>query len=381
MQINETAEITVDEFKQLLETEGGVFEIETPNGWVEINEFYDRGDRESVEIATASGSLKCSADHLLFNKEGEWKMAKDLQIGDELRKKDSIEPIEIILNLGKVHVYDLWVNSVEHAYFSNDFISHNCGKTELARTLANELGIGFTKLDMSEYQEEYSVSKLIGSAAGYVGYEQSGALTEPLIQNPHQVILLDEIEKANKSVFDLLLQVMDDGKLTDNHGREASFRNAIVIMTSNVGYANAEQMSDKVGFFKGSNDDTERRKKAIEDAFKKRFSPEFRNRLTDAFYFNPLNDEVIGLIVDKNIRRLNTALSNQGIHIELEKDARSWFVEKASAEKAGGRPVERLVNSQIAEKIADEILFGQLSGNKGIVKVGAKDGKITIQIS
>lgn len=257
--------------------------------------------------------------------------------------------------------------------------STGCGKTELARTLANELGIGFTKLDMSEYQEEYSVSRLIGSAAGYVGYEQPGALTEPLIKNPHQVLLLDEIEKANKSVFDLLLQVMDDGKLTDNHGREATFKHAIIIMTSNVGYAGASTMSNSLGFTKSETDDEKRTKKAIEEAYKKKFSPEFRNRLTDVFYFNNLNEQVMGMIVDKNIRNLQTALDDKNVTVNLSDNAKKWIVDKAVAEKAGGRPVERIVNNEITEKVADEILFGELADNGGSINVDEKNGEITLE--
>lgn len=253
------------------------------------------------------------------------------------------------------------------------------GKTELAKTLAKELGIGFTKLDMSEYQEEYSVSKLIGSAAGYVGYEQAGALTEPLIKNPHQVILLDEIEKANKSVYDLLLQVLDEGKLTDNHGREATFKHAIVLMTSNVGYAGASTMSSTLGFTKSEADDEKRTKKAIEDAYKKKFSPEFRNRLTDVFYFNNLNEQVMGMIVDKNIRNLQSALDDKNVTITLSDNARKWIVDKAVAEKSGGRPVERIVNSEITERIADEILFGVLADNGGEIRIGEKNGSIDLK--
>ena len=255
------------------------------------------------------------------------------------------------------------------------------GKTELAKTLAKELGIGFTKLDMSEYQEEYSVSKLVGSAAGYVGYEQAGALTEPLIQNPNQVILLDEIEKANKSVYDLLLQVLDEGKLTDNHGREASFRNAIVLMTSNVGCANAENMSNQLGFVKIKGNENERKYKAVEEAYKKKFSPEFRNRLTNVFYFQPLNDEVLGMIVDKNIRNIRLALFDKNITINLSDNAKKWFINKSSLENAGGRPVERIINTEISEKIADEILFGTLSENGGKVNVDEKDDKIVLNFN
>lgn len=256
-----------------------------------------------------------------------------------------------------------------------------CGKTELAKTLAQELGIGFTKLDMSEYQEEYSVSKLIGSAAGYVGYEQAGALTEPLIQNPNQVILLDEIEKANKSVYDLLLQVLDEGKLTDNHGREASFRNAIVIMTSNVGCAGAENMSNSLGFIKVNSDNNERKHKAIEDAYKKKFSPEFRNRLTNVFYFNPLNEQVMGLIVDKNIRRIRVALLDKEINIKISNEAKKIIVDRSMEENAGGRPVERIINSEITEKIADEILFGSLSEKGGTVSIDEKENELVLSFS
>ena len=257
--------------------------------------------------------------------------------------------------------------------------STGTGKTELARTIATELGIGFTKLDMSEYQEEYSVSKLIGSAAGYVGYEQAGALTEPLIKNPHQVLLLDEIEKANKSVYDLLLQVLDEGKLTDNHGREASFKHAIILMTSNVGYAGASMMSNSVGFTKTEADDEKRTHKAIEDAYKKKFSPEFRNRLTDVFYFSNLNEQVMGMIVDKNIRSLQSALDDKNVTVRLSDKAKRWIVDKAVAEKAGGRPVERIVNTEITERIADEILFGELADNGGTINVDEKNDSITLE--
>ena len=254
-----------------------------------------------------------------------------------------------------------------------------CGKTELAKTLAAELGIGFTKLDMSEYQEEASVSKLIGASAGYVGYENPGALTEPLIKNPHQVVLLDEIEKAHRGVYDVLLQVLDEGRLTDNHGREASFRNAIIVMTSNVGCAAADQLSSAVGFVKTSADDGMRREKTIEDAYRKRFSPEFRNRLSDVFYFRPLSDDVLGQIVDKNFRRLNASLAEKGVVVECGADAREWLVRKASEEHAGGRPVERLVNSRVSEALADEILFGALSEGPGRAFVEVKDGEIALR--
>ena len=239
------------------------------------------------------------------------------------------------------------------------------GKTELARTLANELGIGMTKLDMSEYREEYSVSKLIGSAAGYVGYEQSGALTEPLIKMPHQVLLLDEIEKAHSSVLNLLLQVFDDGKLTDNHNREASFKNAIILMTTNVGYANASRTSATVGFVKNEKDDAKRTNAIIEESYKKTFSPEFRNRLTGVCYFHNLDEKVMGQIVDKDVRKVEDNLADKHVSIVLSPEARQWIITKSVAEKAGGRPVERIVNEQVTERISEKLIDGDIDEEKG----------------
>jgi len=259
--------------------------------------------------------------------------------------------------------------------------STGCGKTELAKQIAKNLGINLVRLNMSEYSEEYSTSKLIGSAAGYVGYEQSGALTEPLIQHPNSVVLLDEIEKANESVYNLLLQVMDEGQLTDNHGREASFRNAIILMTSNVGVADSENAKPSVGFVEMDGDTKEDKKKEIlEKELKEEFSPEFRNRLTNIFYFNPITEKTLFQIVDKNIRQLNETLTDKKVNITLTEKAKKHFVSAAKEENAGGRPVERIINEEVSEKIADEILFGKLE-NGGLVKVDYKSGKTELNFS
>lgn len=254
-----------------------------------------------------------------------------------------------------------------------------CGKTELARQLASALGINLVKLDMSEYSEEFSVSKLIGSAAGYVGFEQGGALTEPLIKTPHCVLLLDEIEKANHSVFNLLLQVMDDGRLTDNHGREASFRNAIIIMTSNVGCAEAEATSTTLGFNVTHDDMRDKRNAVRKSAYQKKFAPEFRNRLSDVFYFNPLDEKSLGMIVDKNIRRINDLLKDKNIVVSIADVARAMIVKMASEENAGGRPVEKIIDREVSEKMADEILFGRLKLGGGGVKVDVESDKLCVK--
>lgn len=230
--------------------------------------------------------------------------------------------------------------------------SSGSGKTEFAKQLASALGIGFLHLDMSEYSEQYSVSKLIGASPGYVGFEQAGALTEPLIRNPHCVVLLDEIEKADQSVYHLLLQVMDEGRLRDNNNREASFRNAIILMTSNVGCAEASSASDLIGFGGGS-----RKEDILDDALKQAFSPEFRNRFTAIFRFHDLDKDTLALVLEKEIRKLNQSLEEKKIVVELTTDAKEFLLEKALEENMGARPIERLVQSFVTEKLVDQILF------------------------
>ena len=653
--MNTEKEITIGEFKKLLETDNGIYEILTPEGWVRINEFYDRGERPCKEIITEKHKVKASLDHRLFS-DDKWITVSNLKEGDTIFTQDGFEEIKKIKDIGKYNVYDLNLNSFEHAYFSNGIVSHNCGKSaiveglalritqgevpdsvkdkqvyaldvssmlagskfrgefeerlqnvikdcasnpniilfideihnicgaggngdgsmdasniikpylsrgelhcigattyeeykkhiekdkafcrrfkkidigepnieetckilfglkdkyeefhhvkfedeiikyivtlsdryiidrafpdkaidimdeigakyhsgllqgefvtkkdvesvicaianipkieaddnekeklktlsfkikenlygqdeivdkivrqirinksgmgnkekpifsaifigssgtgksELARQLASALGIGFVKLDMSEYSEEYSVSKLIGSAAGYVGYDQPGALTEPLIRQPHCVILLDEIEKAHHNVYNLLLQVLDEGKLTDNHGKEANFRNAIVLMTSNIGCNDADNANSPIAFTPNDKDLLNKQNKILGDTFKQQFPPEFRNRLTNVFYFNPIDKVSMGMIVEKNIKRINQALKDKLVNISIADDAKKYFVDKAFEEKAGGRPVERLIDEYVSEKVADEILFGKLS-NGGNVTINYQNSEIVL---
>ena len=246
------------------------------------------------------------------------------------------------------------------------------GKTELAKLLAKNLGISFLKLDMSEYSEKNSVSKLIGTSPGYVGFEQSGALTEPLIRNPNCVVLFDEIEKADKSIYDLLLQVMDEGRLTDNNNRIASFRNAIILMSSNVGCAKAEKVGNFIGFLENES----KKESVLDSALKSTFSPEFRNRFTEIFKFNDLDRNVIAMIVDKEIKNLNDSLKEKKIEVILNDEAKDFIVEKAMQEDMGGRPVERLIQRHVAEKIVDAILFANLSDTFITFKKGNDDLKI-----
>lgn len=241
------------------------------------------------------------------------------------------------------------------------------GKTEVTRQLANVLGIELLRFDMSEYMEKHTVSRLIGAPPGYVGYDQGGLLTEAINKNPHAVLLLDEIEKAHSDVFNLLLQVMDHGTLTDTNGRQADFRHVILVMTSNAG---ANEISrNSIGFSMQDNSTDGL------DAIKKHFSPEFRNRLDAVINFKSLDMETIGLIVDKFIMELEEQLAAKGVTFKVEEAAREWLIEHGYDKSMGARPMARLIQENVKKPLAEELLFGKLVDG-GHVILDTKDGKL-----
>ena len=245
------------------------------------------------------------------------------------------------------------------------------GKTEVSKQLASIMGIEFVRFDMSEYMERHTVSRLIGAPPGYVGYDQGGLLTQSVTKHPHSVILLDEIEKAHPEVFNILLQVMDHGSLTDNNGRKADFRNAVVIMTTNAG---AQDMSRASMGFQSQDHSSD-----ASEMIKKTFSPEFRNRLDGIIQFNPLPLEVIKTVVDKFLVELQVQLDEQKVQIEVSDKAREWLVENGYDKNMGARPMQRLIQDTIKKELAEQILFGDLSKNGGIAYVDLKKGKINIK--
>lgn len=245
------------------------------------------------------------------------------------------------------------------------------GKTELAKQLAAALGVELIRFDMSEYAEEYAVSKLIGSSPGYVGFEQGGLLTEQIIRRPHSVLLLDEMEKAHPKIYDLMLQIMDYGAMTDNAGRKADFRNVIIIMTSNVG---AKSLSEHAIGFQTS-DQTDSRAEA---AVRKHFSPEFRNRLDGIIRFRPLSQDSVRMIVQKFLAEAANRLREKKLQLKADNKAVEWLVVHGFNEKLGARPMERLIRDEILAKLVDRLLFGD--GKKGgIVKVSADSNGIVIR--
>jgi len=246
------------------------------------------------------------------------------------------------------------------------------GKTEVTRQLAETLGIPLIRFDMSEYMERHTVSRLIGAPPGYVGFDQGGLLTEEVIKHPHAVVLLDEIEKAHPDVFNLLLQVMDHGTLTDNNGRHADFRNVILVMTTNAG---AELMSRPSIGFTPQDHATD----GLE-AIRKSFSPEFRNRLDAIIQFNPLGPETVLRVVDKFIKELAAQLADKHVVLEIDDEARLWLAEKGYDPKMGARPMARVIQDNIKKPLAEQLLFGELSQG-GRVKITLDGDKLGFELS
>ena len=246
------------------------------------------------------------------------------------------------------------------------------GKTEVARQLAAVMGVELIRFDMSEYMERHTVSRLIGAPPGYVGFDQGGLLTDAVNKHPHAVLLLDEIEKAHPDVFNLLLQVMDHGTLTDNNGRKSDFRNVSLVMTTNAG-------ADKLGRASMGFTHQDHSGDELQD-IKRMFNPEFRNRLDAIIHFKTLDDDTIGHVVDKFILELEAQLADKNVTIDLDNAARKWLAKHGHDPAMGARPMARLIQEKVKKPLADELLFGKLV-HGGQIKVSAKKGELTFKIS
>jgi ATPases with chaperone activity, ATP-binding subunit len=246
------------------------------------------------------------------------------------------------------------------------------GKTEVTRQLASLLGIDLVRFDMSEYMERHTVSRLIGAPPGYVGFDQGGLLTDAVLKHPHAVVLLDEIEKAHPDVFNLLLQVMDHGRLTDNNGRQVDFRNVILVMTTNAGAAESARRS--MGF-------TEQKHEldALE-VIQRAFSPEFRNRLDGIVPFASLDRAQISRVVDKFLIQLEEQLAAKRVQLEIDAEAREWLAEHGYDPRMGARPMARVIQESIKRPLAEELLFGRLAGGGRVVVRLGEDDQLVFEI-
>jgi len=243
------------------------------------------------------------------------------------------------------------------------------GKTEVARQLAATLGVEIIRFDMSEYMERHTVSRLIGAPPGYVGFDQGGLLTDGVDQHPHCVLLLDEIEKAHPDLFNVLLQIMDHGKLTDHNGKQVDFRNVILIMTTNAGAADMAKAAFGFTRTKREGDDME--------AINRLFAPEFRNRLDAIITFAHLSQDVIAMVVEKFVLQLEAQLADRDVTIELTDEATKWLIANGYDELMGARPMARVIQEHIKKPLADEVLFGRLKsgGHVRVVVITDEDGK------
>jgi ATP-dependent Clp protease ATP-binding subunit ClpA len=245
------------------------------------------------------------------------------------------------------------------------------GKTEVSKQLAHAMGVELLRYDMSEYMERHTVSRLIGAPPGYVGFDQGGLLTEAITKHPHSVVLLDEIEKAHPEVFNLLLQVMDHGTLTDNNGRKADFRNVVLIMTTNAG---AQEMGrPSIGFTEQDNTTDGM------EVIRRMFTPEFRNRLDAIVQFSALNIEIVKTVVDKFLTELQAQLDEKRVTLEVDDEARAWLAKEGYDEKMGARPMQRLIQEKIKRPLAEDLLFGDLASG-GTVRVSIDNDELDIQV-
>ena len=248
------------------------------------------------------------------------------------------------------------------------------GKTELTKALANQMfgsEDALIQIDMSEFMERHSVSRLVGAPPGYIGYDEAGQLTEAIRRKPYSIVVFDEIEKAHPEALNMLLQIMEEGHLTDGKGRKVDFRNAIIIMTSNAGAR--EQSQAAIGFGR------ERRTGEDTAAIERTFTPEFRNRLDAVINFAPLGKEIIMQVVEKFVLQLEAQLMDRNVHIELSPEAAAWLGEKGYDDKMGARPLARVIQEHLKKPLAEELLFGKLVKG-GLVKVTVKDGAIALDI-
>ena len=243
------------------------------------------------------------------------------------------------------------------------------GKTEVAKQLASTLGVEIIRFDMSEYMERHTVSRLIGAPPGYVGFDQGGLLTDGVDQHPHSVLLLDEIEKAHPDLFNVLLQIMDHGKLTDHNGKQVDFRNVILIMTTNAGASELAKAAYGFTRSKREGDDLE--------AINRMFAPEFRNRLDAVITFAHLSQEIIAKVVEKFVLQLEAQLADRDVTIELSDDASKWLIEHGYDQQMGARPMSRIIQEHIKKPLADEVLFGKLKdgGHVRVILIKDEDGR------
>lgn len=374
------------------------YEVLTDGGFVSVEMLHETIEYDVYNLKLVDGKeIKCADNHIVFTKEVvdpsfsglvlKEIFVKNLSKGSIIMTSDDngnlieSEVLEVV-NLGyKEVMYDLeLVKGSNHRYFTNGILSHN---THLAKQLAKEIfgsEDSLIRIDMSEYQEKHNMSRLIGSPPGYVGYDQGGQLTEAVKNKPYSVILFDEIEKANKDIFSLLLQMMDDGHLTDSFGRKINFKNTLIIMTSNLGVKKVQDFGTGVGFETttkvSSNEDM--KKSLLQKELKNHFTPEFLNRVDEVIIFNQLKEVEVAQIVDIELLKLSTRLTSMGYDIEFTTETKEFIGKVGYDEKYGARPIKRAIQEKLEDLISEEVLRGIIKENVKY-QVVLKDEKLVIE--
>ena len=361
-------------------------EVLTDSGWKDIKSIHTTVPYEIFRIELADGSkLECADTHIVFNEEMVETYIKDLNIGDSIITDNGTSTVENIYKTGKsVEMFDLELtDDSDHRYYTNGILSHN---TELAKQLAKfmfDSEDALIRIDMTEYGEKFNASKLMGAPPGFVGYEEGGQLTEKVKRKPYSVILLDEVEKAHPDIFHTLLQVLDEGHMTDGLGRKIDFKNTVIIMTSNLGVKDLQDFGTSIGF-SNSSDNDEKQKSAAESILKKavskQFAPEFINRLDDIIIFDSLSKEDIGKIVELELNDLYERVKENGYTVELNKQAKDFLVEKGYDSKFGARSLKRVIQNQVEDLIAEAYIDGKIKeGDHLVITYKAKDEKLSIK--
>lgn len=378
------------------------YEVLTDTGFVDIEALHETIPYEVYRLKLGDGKeLKCADNHIVFNEEMEEVFVKNLKIGDkisigefgpiegggffqEMEDNYLSEVIEVI-NLGYEEVmYDLeLIEGSNRRYYTNGILSHN---THLAKLLAEQVfgdSDALIRMDMSEYMEKHSVSRLVGPPPGYVGYDQGGQLTEKVRRKPHCVILFDEIEKAHPDVFNILLQLLDEGQLTDGLGRKVNFKNALIILTSNIGIKEVQSFGKPMGLQTGTEILTEEAKirNIIDKALKKNFKPEFLNRIDEAIIFNSLSKEDISKIIYLELASLEKRIVELHFKFEITQKAIDYLVKVGYDDAYGARPLARAIQHYVEDPVADEILSENVKeGETLVIDFDSENEKIVVTV-
>jgi len=366
------------------------YEILTDTGFVDIKSLHETIPYDVYHLKLSDGKeLKCADNHIVFYMDNmEEVFVKSLNVGDKIciYGDEKLEECEVtsITNLGyKEIMYDLeLVENSNRRYYTNGILSHN---TYLAKQLAKEIfgsEDNMIRVDMSEYQEKHTISRLIGAPPGYVGYDEGGQLTEQVKNKPYSVVLFDEIEKANKDIFSTLLQVLDDGHLTDGLGRKINFKNCVIIMTSNVGVKKLQDFGVGVGFETKASSyiKEEQKREMLKKELKKFFAPEFLNRIDEVIIFNSLVKEDVKKIVKIEIERLTKRLVGLNYNIVFEDSILDMISEVGFDEMYGARPIKRAIQDKLEDFISEEVIKGVILENKEYILI-SENNEVKIKVN